>query len=312
MQFFKKQPTFDFMGKRRLAMIFSAALVLVSIGSLIQQQLNFGIDFTGGTVIEVGYEDSIVLADIRQALAGDFDDAVVQNFGTTRDVLIRIAPREETSSAEVSVKVLEKLQAQADSRVDIRRVEYVGPQVGEELATQGTLALVYALGGILVYVWLRFIGWQFAVGAVIALLHDVIITLGVFSILQLDFDLTILAAILAVIGYSLNDTIVVFDRIRENFRKMRAGDPAEVINASLNQTLARTLMTSVTTLLVLVALFVWGGELINGFASALIIGVVIGTYSSIYVASNVLVVFNVSKADLMPVKKEGADIQKGP
>ncbi|GMR07511.1 MAG: protein translocase subunit SecF [Gammaproteobacteria bacterium] len=312
MQFFKKQPTFDFMGKRKLAMIFSATLVLISIGSLIQQQLSFGIDFTGGTVIEVGYENSIVLADIRQALAGEFDDAVVQNFGTTRDVLIRIAPREGTSSAEVSVRVLEKLQAQADARVDIRRVEYVGPQVGEELAIQGTLALVYALGGILVYVWLRFIGWQFALGSVIALLHDVIITLGVFSILQLDFDLTILAAILAVIGYSLNDTIVVFDRIRENFRKMRTGNPAEVINTSLNQTLSRTMMTSMTTLLVLISLFVWGGKLINGFASALIIGVVIGTYSSIYVASNVLVVFNVSKTDLMPVKKEGADIHEGP
>lgn len=300
------------MGRRKQAMFFSAALILISIGSLIQQQLNFGIDFTGGTVIEVSYEDSVVLADIRQSLAGDFDDAIVQHFGTSRDVLIRVAPRGQASSAEISVKILEQLQGQTDTKIDIRRVEYVGPQVGEELATQGTLALVYALSGILVYVWLRFIGWQFAVGSVIALLHDITITVGVFSLFQLDFDLTILAAILAVVGYSLNDTIVVFDRIRENFRKMRTGDPTEVINTSLNQTLSRTIVTSFTTLLVLAALFIWGGELIHGFAIALIVGVVIGTYSSIYVASNVLVIFNVSKADLMPVKKEGANIEEGP
>ena len=229
-------------------------------------------------------------------------DAQVQHFGTSRDVLIRIAPRDNRASAELSEEVLTALQ-NADSAVDMRRVEFVGPQVGEELTEQGGLAVLYALLGILIYITLRF-EYRFSFGAVAALVHDVIITLGVFSLVQVEFDLTVLAAILAVIGYSLNDTIVVFDRIRENFRKMRKGTPTDIMNVSINQTLARTLMTSLTTLLVLLALFFLGGEIIHSFALALIVGVFVGTYSSIFVAGASTLALGVSKADLMPVEKE--------
>ena len=225
-------------------------------------------------------------------------------------MLIRIAPREGVSSADLSDNVINTLTIQ-NSEVEMRRVEYVGPQVGDELTNDGGLAMIYALIGILIYVALRF-EYRFAVGSVAALVHDVMITLGVFSILQLDFDLTVLAALLAVIGYSLNDTIVVFDRIRENFRRLRKGTPMEVVNASLNQTLARTLMTSITTMLVLLALFVFGGELIHGFATALIVGVLVGTYSSIYVASASALALGINKEDLMPVEKEGAEIDDTP
>ena len=234
-----------------------------------------------------------------------FEGAVVQHFGTAHDVLIRIAPRDDIDKAELSNRALDALRAR-DSTVELRRVEFVGPQVGEELTEQGGLAMLIALGAIFLYVMFRF-EWKFSAGAVVALFHDVLITLGVFSVLGLDFNLTVLAAILAVIGYSLNDTIVVFDRIRENFRRMRRGTSEAVINRSLNQTLSRTLMTSLTTLLVLIALFILGGELIHGFATALIIGVVIGTYSSIYVASTFTLWLGVQKADLMPVQKEGAE-----
>ena len=234
----------------------------------------------------------------------------MQHFGTVRDVLVRIAPREGLSRAELSSQVLRILQ-EGDESVDLRRVEFVGPQVGEELTEDGGLAMLIALFGILVYVWLRF-EYRFALGAIAALVHDVLITLGFFSVLGLEFDLTVLAAVLAVIGYSLNDTIVVFDRVRENFRRVRRGSTEEVMNRSLNQTLSRTLMTSLTTLLVLVALFVLGGELIRGFATALIVGVFIGTYSSIYVASVAALALGVSRTDLLPVKKEGADDPAGP
>jgi preprotein translocase subunit SecF len=310
MELFKQQTSFDFMGKRKLAMLFSAALIVISIAALATQKLNFGIDFTGGHIVEVGYSDSVELPGIRDALtAAGYDDAIVQYFGTSRDVLIRLAPRDNVNSAQLSSQIL-KILRQHNAEVELRRVEFVGPQVGDELTQQGGMAMLWALGGIMVYIWLRFLGWQFALGAVVALAHDVIITLGVFSVSQMEFDLTVLAALLAVIGYSLNDTIVVFDRIRENFRRMRTGDRVEIINTSLNQTLSRTLMTSVTTLLVLIALFVWGGELIHGFATALIVGIVVGTYSSIYVASNALVQFKINKADLMPVKKEGVEADR--
>lgn len=312
MQLFKKPTHFDFMAKRRLAMAFSGVLILVSIGSLFTRVLNFGIDFTGGTLIEVGYSESVELAGVRETLqAAGFGDAVVQHFGTARDVLIRLAPREDVSKAELSDQVVESLREAASTELSLRRVEFVGPQVGDELAEKGGLAMLIALGAILIYVALRF-EYRFAVGAVAALGHDVLITLGFFSLLGLEFDLTVLAALLAVIGYSLNDTIVVFDRIRENFRKMRKGTPVEIINQSLNQTLARTLMTSFTTLLVLLALFFLGGELIHSFATALIVGVFVGTYSSIYVASPTALVLGVSKADLMPVKKEGAGADARP
>jgi len=311
MQLFNKETHINFLGKRKLAMVFSLALILISIGSFATRGFNFGIDFTGGTLIEVGYPQNAELDDIRSALgASGFGDAVVQHFGTATDVLIRIAPREGMTSAELSDQVLASLKG-ADDQVAMRRVEFVGPQVGEELTNDGGLAMIYALIGILIYVALRF-EYRFAVGSVAALVHDVIITLGVFSLLQLDFDLTVLAAILAVIGYSLNDTIVVFDRIRENFRMMRKGTPEDVVNASLNQTLSRTLMTSFTTMLVLFALFFFGGELIHGFATALLVGIFVGTYSSIYVASASALALGVSKEDLMPVEKEGADIDNLP
>ena len=298
--------SFDFMSRRRFAVMFSAGMLVISIVSLATRGLEFGIDFTGGTLVEVGYPGAVELEPVRGALdnAG-FEGAVVQHFGTAQDVLIRIAPRDDVDRAELSNRAFDALRAR-DSTVELRRVEFVGPQVGEELTEQGGLAMLIALGAIFLYVMFRF-EWKFSAGAVAALFHDVVITLGIFSLLGLDFDLTVLAALLAVIGYSLNDTIVVFDRIRENFRRMRRGTSESIVNRSLNQTLARTLMTSLTTLLVLVALFLLGGELIHGFASALIIGVLIGTYSSIYVASTCTLWLGVQKADLMPVQKEGAE-----
>ena len=307
---FSRLPQLDFLGRRRAAMYLSGGLLAVSILSLAVRGLDFGIDFTGGTLIEVGYSEPAELEPIRGALAGaGFGEAAVQHFGTVRDVLVRLAPREELSRAELSSKILRVLQE--DDAVALRRVEFVGPQVGEELTEDGGLAMLIALFGILVYVWLRF-EYRFALGAIAAIVHDVLITLGFFSVLGLEFDLTVLAAVLAVIGYSLNDTIVVFDRVRENFRRVRRGSTEEVMNRSLNQTLSRTLMTSLTTLLVLAALFVLGGELIRGFATALIVGVVVGTYSSVYVASVAALALGVSRSDLLPVKKEGVDDPAGP
>ncbi len=306
---FIKNSHIDFMSKRRLAMGFSGILLLLSIGSLVVNGLNFGIDFTGGTLVEVGYPDSVDLADVEEALAAKgFDNPIIQHFGTSKDVLIRIAPREGVSQNDISKGVLDALK-QVEADVELRRSEYVGPQIGEELTEKGGLAMLYALIGILIYVTLRF-EYRFSIGSVSALVHDVLLTLGFFSITQIGFDLTVLAALLAVIGYSLNDTIVVYDRIRENFRKMRKGTPIEVINTSINHTLARTFVTSLTTLLVLLALFFLGGEVIHGFSLALLVGVLIGTYSSIYVASSVALYLGVSKADLMPVKKEGEEFDR--
>ena len=299
MQLFKTAPHFDFMGKRNIALTVSAILIIGSLASIFTRGLNFGLDFSGGTLIELGYSQSVDLGEVRDSLeSGGFPDAVVQHFGTSQDILVRMAPVSGENDADLSTRVVKVLQNASSDTIDLRRVEF------EELTEDGGLAVLYALICIFIYVFFRF-EWRFAVGSVLALFHDVLITLGVFSILQLDFDLTVLAACLAVIGYSLNDTIVVFDRIRENFRKMRKGSPIEIANTSLNQTLARTLMTSITTLLVLIALFVVGGEIIHSFATALIIGVVVGTYSSIYVASSAAIMLGVSKADLMPVQKEG-------
>jgi len=303
MQILKKTTNLNFMGQRKLAAMVSAALLLIAIGSLVIQGLALGIDFKGGTLIEIGYPESADLVKVRGALEQNgFGDATVQHFGTSRDVLVRIAPREGVSSADLSTQVVNGLRAASGVELDIRRVEFVGPQIGEELTEDGGLAAIAALIMILIYVAFRF-EWRFAVGSVAALIHDVLLTLGVFSVFQLEFDLPVLAALLAVIGYSLNDTIVVFDRIRENFRKMRKGTPIEITNKSLNQTLARTLTTSLTTLMVLLALFFLGGEIIHGFAFALIIGVLVGTYSSIYVASPVALALGVSKADMMPPQK---------
>jgi preprotein translocase subunit SecF len=301
----------DFMGKRKLAMAFSLTLILISLVLLFTRGLSFGIDFTGGTLIEVAYPDAVELGGIRDVLEeAGFSDIQVQHFGTARDVLIRIAPRADTASAKLSEDVMTALKS-ADTAVEKRRVEFVGPQVGGELTEQGGLAVLYSLIGILIYVAMRF-EYRFSLGAVAALIHDVIITLGVFSLFQVEFDLTVLAAILAVIGYSLNDTIVVFDRIRENFRKMRKGSPTEIMNASINQTLSRTLMTSGTTMMVLVALFLLGGEIIHSFALALIVGVFVGTYSSIFVAGALSLALGVSKADLMSVEKEGKEVDQTP
>ncbi len=308
MELIKEKLNIDFMAKRKLAAVFSVAFILVSIASLTTQGLNLGIDFTGGTLVEVGYQEVVKLESIRAILAAsEFDEATVQYFGSASDILIRVASREGVDTAEISNTILELLGTSGQS-VEMRRVEFVGPQVGKELSEDGSLAMLYALLGILIYVALRF-QMRFSVGAIAALVHDVVITIGIFSIMQINFDLTVLAALLAVIGYSLNDTIVVFDRIRENFHKMRKKTSTEVINASLNQILSRTIVTSVTTLLVLIALFLVGGEIIHGFATALIIGVLIGTYSSIFVASAVTLALGITKEDLMPVEKEGANME---
>jgi len=304
MHFLHGKLSIDFMSKRKLALSASLLLIILSIGSLATKGLNFGIDFTGGYLIEVGYPHDADIESIRNALAdNNFKDAQVQNFGTSRDVLIRIAPTSEINKATISDNILSTLKKNSEQSIEMRRVEFVGPQVGAELRDQGGMAMLVALFFILIYVSLRF-QFKSAVGAILALIHDVIITVGLFSFLQLDFDLSVLAAILAIIGYSLNDTVVVLDRIRETFRNVRKSNPGEIINLSINQTLSRTLMTSLTTLIVLLALFFIGGEVIHGFASALIIGVVIGTYSSIYVASSTLMAMNIKKQDFLVQTKE--------
>lgn len=294
------------MAKRQMAMLFSIVLVLISILSLATQRLNLGVDFTGGTLVEVGYDQPVDLAGIRSLLnTSSFDNATIQYFGSATEVMVRIPPQENIEQAKIGDEILELLAADGDV-VDMRRVEFVGPKVGEELSNDGGLAMIYALFGILIYITLRF-KMSFGFGAIVALIHDVVITLGVISLTQLTFDLTVLAAILAVIGYSLNDSIVVFDRIRENFRLLREQDSKAIFNTSLNQTLSRTLMTSLTTLIALVALFLLGGKTIHAFSAALIVGLIIGTYSSIYVASTVTLALGISKQDLMPVEREGAD-----
>ena len=304
---------YDFVGKRRAAMFVSGALVTIALLAILIRGMNFGVDFTGGFTIEVGYDTPPEIQQIRDVLvAAELPDASVQNFGSSTDVLIRMAPPENgKGGADLSEEVLLALEPTSQTPVDIRRVEFVGPQVGEELRETGGLAVLMALFAIVVYIWFRF-EKKFSVGSVLALVHDVVITVGIFALFQIEFDLTILAAILAVIGYSLNDTIVVFDRIRENFRTMRRGTPAEVMNVSVNQTLSRTVITSLTTLLVLLSLFVFGGKIINGFALALIIGVVVGTYSSIFVASTAVLALGITKEDMMPVEKEGADLDHIP
>lgn len=305
MQILDKKTDFNFMSKRKIAAVFSILLLLSSISSLLMQGLNFGIDFTGGTMIELSYKEEVKLESIRSILEKNgYGDAIVQNFGSIHDVLIRLPILETENMAELSNEIVATLQSGNESKIDVRRVEFVGPQVGEELTEQGGLAMLYALIGILIYVSLRF-EYRFAIGSVVALVHDVLLTLGFFSILQLEFDLTVLAAILAIIGYSLNDTIVVFDRIRETFLKMRKGTSEVIVNRALNDTLSRTLMTSATTLLVVTSLFFFGGEVIHAFSIALMLGIVVGTYSSVYIASNTILSMGVSKADLMPPEKEG-------
>ncbi len=297
---------YDIMGFRRPAMILSLTLIVISIVALALRGLNFGIDFTGGYVVEAGFEQPADLGAIRDNLSGNgFDDAVVQFFGTQSEVMVRLAPREGVSGAEINTQVKNVLDGAGQGAVELRRVEFVGPQVGEELREQGGLSVLLALGAIVIYIWLRF-EKKFSVGAVAALVHDVLITLGVFALTQIEFDLSVLAALLAVIGYSLNDTIVVFDRIRENFLTLRKVTTEQTMNISINQTLSRTVITSLTTLLVLFALFFIGGEAIKSFSIALIIGVVVGTYSSIYVASSSVIALGITREDMLPVEKEGS------
>jgi preprotein translocase subunit SecF len=301
---FKKKTTIDFLGpgRRKIALIISALAILVSFVSLGVRGLEFGIDFTGGILLEVGYSEPADLDSIRDNLiAAGFEDAQVQLFGAESDVLVRLPPQGDGDQQQIRLKLQETLATGGQS-VDLRRVESVSPQVGGELAEQGGLAMIFALLLIFVYVMFRF-QWKFAAGAVAALAHDVIITVGFFSIFALPFDLTVVAAVLAVIGYSLNDTVVAFDRIRENFFKLRGSSAEESMNVSINEMLARTLITGITTLIVLLALLILGGESIAPFSIALIVGIVVGTYSSIYTASATALLLGVNAQDLIePVK----------
>jgi preprotein translocase subunit SecF len=296
----------DFMGPRKIAGIASILLVVGACVSLLVQGLNLGLDFTGGTLVEVEFVEPTDPEAIRQQLdAAGYQNGVVQFFGTNRDLLIRMPPQTGVDQSVLGDQILATLRANYPG-IEMRQSNYVGPAVGEELTEDAGLALLAALAVVMLYILFRFTK-QFSVGAVVALVHDVLLVLGLFSLFRWTFDLSVLAALLAVIGYSLNDTIVVSDRIRENFRKIRKGDAVDIINTSLNQTLGRTLVTSLTTLFVLLALLIACGEIIRGFAAALTIGVVIGTYSSIYVASNVLILLNISREDLLVPQKETAE-----
>ena len=302
----------DFLGKRYIAVWASVILSIAALVSLSVQSLNFAIDFTGGTVVEVKFKEPANVNQIRLNLEADgFNSPMVQLFGTSRDVLIRLAPQSGVVGSDLKGRVMGILNKDNANSAEMHRIEFVGPQVGDDLVTDSGLALLYASIGILIYVALRF-EYRFALGAILATLHDVVMILGFFSVLQLEFDLSVLAAVLTIMGYSLNDTIVVFDRIRENFRKLRRGDVIEVMNISINETLSRTLMTSFLTLLSVIAMAFFGGQIIHNFALALIVGIVVGTYSSIYVASALALKLGVSRADLMPPEKEGAGADNRP
>ena len=299
----------DFMSWRKIALSASIILATVSILSLSLKQLNYGLDFTGGSLVELHYPKEIEVANIRQSLTNaGYEGAQVALFGSTQDVLIKLPG---SVSDTLGAEIIQVLRQESSEDIVLRRVEYVGPQIGSELRDDGGLAMLLALGLMMLYIAFRFQS-RFAYAAVLALIHDVIIVLGIFSLFNLDFDLTVLAALLAVIGYSLNDTIVVSDRIRENLKSQRGSDTEEVINLSLNQMLSRTLITSLTTLLVLTSLYLFGGELIKNFALALILGVVVGTYSSIYIASNALVMMGLTSDHLMVPEKENEEFNDLP
>ncbi len=296
-------PRIDFMGQRRPAMVLSVVLVVVGLAAIVLRGLSLGLDFTGGVLVEVGFEQEIQPETVRQELAAaGYEESVVQNFGNATTLLIRMPMQLDRDQATLGDSLIALIREQHES-ADLRRVDFIGPVVGEELREQGGLAVLVALAVVMLYIMFRFTG-KFSVGAVVALIHDVVIAVGAFAIFGWSFDLSVLAAMLAVIGYSLNDTIVVSDRIRENFRLMRRSSPVEVINASLNQTLGRTLVTSLTTLLVLLSLLLVGGEQLRGFASALTIGVVVGSYSSIYVAAATLLLLKVDRSSLVTPEKE--------
>ena len=307
------------MGVRKIAAAISALLVVVSIISLTINSLEFGLDFTSGTSVRLNYGGTVDLDEVNGILQNNgYEDAVVVSFGTDRDIRI-ILPVDETvdvqdqagQAVEVGATIAALLRSNSDAQISLLGSDYVSAKVGEELAEQGGVGMLVALGIIMVYIAVRF-QFKFSVGAVVALAHDLIVTLGIFSLVRMEFNLNTLAAMLAIIGYSLNDTIVVSDRIRENFRRMRRGTPIEMVNKSLNQTLSRTLITSFTTLLVLFSILIIGGESTQGFAVALIIGVIIGTYSSVYIASNVIIYMKVTREDLMIPLKEGADLEGHP
>lgn len=307
MDFFSHTTKFDFMRWRYVAMAFSGLLTLTALAFLVFRGLNLSVDYTGGTVIEVAYPEMVDLGPVREMLTADgFEDAVVQHFGTPKEVLVRLAPRPDVAEKELAGRAVAALAKVGAGEPRLKRVEFVGPQVGDEITEQGGLAALGALIGILIYIGLRF-EWRLALGAVLALFHDAVVVLGFLSVTWMDFDLTAFAAILAVIGYSLNDTIVVYDRLRENFRKVRRGSTVELMNLSLNEMLSRTVMTGVTTFLVLISLYLYGGELLRTFTVTLLVGVLFGIYSSIYVASALAVALGVSRADLMPAQKEGLD-----
>lgn len=330
MEFFKKKTEIDFLGSRKIPAVISAMLLIATVVILVTRGLNFGLDFTGGTLIEIVYDKPVEISTVRKSLSDEgYNDAVVQHFGTIRDVLVRLPVKENEKSITLSNNLIALLRKQvgeigaesegkqtqqcrslasntiAPCKIQVRRVEFVGPQVGGELAEKGGKALLFTLLAVLAYVMFRF-EWRFALGAVIAVAHDVLLTFGFFSITQIEFDLTVLAALLAVLGYSLNDTIVVFDRIRENFRKIRRSAVVDILNRSINDTLSRTIITSGTTLLTLVSLLVFGGEIIRGFAVALIVGVVVGTYSSIYIATPAVLILGITREDMLVPEKEGA------
>jgi len=299
----------DFMAWRKIALSVSIILATVSILSLSLKQLNYGLDFTGGSLVELHYPNEIEVGNIRQSLTNaGYEGAQVALFGSTQDVLIKLPG---SVSDTLGAEIIQVLRQESSEDIDLRRIEYVGPQIGSELRDDGGLAMLLALGLMMLYIAFRFQS-RFAGAAVLALVHDVIIVLGIFSLFNLDFDLTVLAALLAVIGYSLNDTIVVSDRIRENLRIQRGVDTEEVINLSLNQMLSRTIITSLTTLLVLMSLYLFGGELIKNFALALIFGVVVGTYSSIYIASNALVMMGLTSDHLIVPEKENEEFNDLP
>ena len=298
--------TIKFLSIRKFTTIMSIVLILASTFSLMSKGLNLGIDFTGGIQIEISFENAPNIENVRSNLgSGGYDDAIVQNSGSSQDLMVRIPPRDGITNKKVGEDVIGMLQA-SDNSVTLKSSEYISAQVGEELTEQGGLAMIFALIMIMIYIVFRF-QWKFSIGAVLALIHDVMITLGIFSFFQLTFDLSVLAAILAVVGYSLNDTIVIYDRIRENFRSMRTAETLNILNSAITQTIKRTIITSSTTLLVLLSLFVFGGSSLEGFSIALIVGVLVGTYSSIFVASTSIFYLDISTTDLIPVKREEVD-----
>lgn len=311
MELFKTTSHIPFMATRRYWYVVSVVMILGSLGLLAVRELNFGIDFTGGVVLEFEFPETANLDAIRGALAGaGYGDAQVQNFGTSRDIMVRVLPREDRDTNQISTELQQTLRG-LDPEVELRRTEVVGPQVGKELTEQGGLAMLFTFVMILIYVGFRF-EKKLAIGAVLAAMHDPIVILGFFAATQITFDLSVLAALLAVIGYSLNDTVVVFDRVRENFLTMRKVEPAQILNASINQTLSRTLITSGATLLVVIVLLLVGGETLKGFSVALLVGILVGTYSSIYIASALALEMNLTARDLMPPQKDSSELDAMP